>query len=224
MLALAAERAISLESGSRFGIALSISPRGIDLKLRISDTIRGCSYRSHRRQRDSGDRVDGGHVPAALLAAAASPSSSRASTGGRRGAEAGKEEVAARTAADARRLAAAEARLISREAAQRRSSARAAAPRTRSYYGDVAAARGGGGGGGDDESDEGGSGGRWLDVRIALQHAVVDGAPAARRVEGRPPRLAPVEGDAPRIAYELAGVACEAEAADAEAVSIGAVQ
>ena len=34
-LTLATERAISLESGSRFGIALSISPRGIDLKLRI---------------------------------------------------------------------------------------------------------------------------------------------------------------------------------------------
>ena len=64
-------------------------------------------------------------------------------------------------------------------------------------------------------------------MRIALQHAVVDSAlrlPAASKAGLR--GFAPVEGDAPRlwIAYELAGVACEAEAADAEAVSIGAVR
>ena len=72
------------------------------------------------------------------------------------------------------------------------------------YYGDVAAARAAaadGGGGDGDESDEGGSGGRGLDVRIALQHAVVDSAlrlPAASKAGLR--GFAPVEGDAPRFA------------------------
>ena len=53
---------------------------------------------------------------------------------------------------------------------------------------------------------------------------------AARRVEGGLRGFAPVEGDAPRlwIAYELAGVACEAEAADGGGVDrrreVGSVQ
>ena len=235
-LTLATERAISLESGSRFGIALSISPRGIDLKLRIQRHNQRLLVPLHIA--DSATAVIAlmaAAVPAALLAAArvAVVEPRKRRVGAEEAEAAGKEEVAAaRTAADARRLAAAEARLISREAAQRALEERACGGLLirEAYYGDVAAARAAaadGGGGDGDESDEGGSGGRWLDVRIALQHAVVDSAlrlPAASKAGLR--GFAPVEGDAPRlwIAYELAGVACEAEAADAEAVSIGAVR